>query len=78
MMFAPLLLSLSLAADPTTFNLWADKTPGPVSSDPKNVPNLTVNPVAADKANGCAVVVCPGGAIRAGPLTMKANRSSHG
>jgi acetyl esterase/lipase len=61
MMFAPLLLSLSLAADPTTFDLWPDKIPGPVSSDSKNVPTLTVHPADPAKANGCAVVVCPGG-----------------
>src|SRR5713101_3496528 len=61
MLFAPLLLSLSLAADPTPFPLWPDKIPGPVSREAKNVPTLTVYPADAAKANGCGVVVCPGG-----------------
>src|SRR5258708_6126652 len=70
MLFVPLLLSLSLAADPivaTPIPLWGEKIPGPVSRDPQNVPTFAVPPAAADKANGCAVVVCPGGgyAVRA-------------
>jgi acetyl esterase/lipase len=61
-MFAlPLLCSLLLGAEPTTANLWGDKIPGPVSSDPKNVPTLTTQLARPDKANGTAVVVCPGG-----------------
>jgi acetyl esterase/lipase len=59
-----LLCAFLLAADPapTTFDLWPEgKIPGPTSSDPKNVPTLTVNLAPKDKANGCAVVICPGG-----------------
>jgi acetyl esterase/lipase len=58
-----LLLSFGLAADPavTTFPLWPDKIPGPFSKDPKNVPTLSAFPADPAKANGCAVVVCPGG-----------------
>jgi acetyl esterase/lipase len=62
---APLLAGLALLtaapAEPVTFNLWGDAIPGPVSSDPKNVPTLTAHPAPADKATGTAVVVCPGG-----------------
>ena len=63
MNFLPLLCTLALAADPapSTINLWGDKIPGPVSSDPKNVPTLTIQLAPKATANGAAVVVCPGG-----------------
>ncbi|MCU0704563.1 MAG: alpha/beta hydrolase [Fimbriiglobus sp.] len=61
MPFAPLLLSVVLAADPTDLPLWGDKIPGPVSKDEKNIPTLTFHPASAEKATGTAVVVCPGG-----------------
>lgn len=54
-----LLLAFALAADPKTVPLWGDKIPGPTSKDPKNVPTLTIH--LAEKPNGSAVVVCPGG-----------------
>ena len=65
----PLICSLLLGADPTpptatispTQDLWADKIPGPVSKDEKNVPTLTAHLAPKEKANGCAVVICPGG-----------------
>jgi acetyl esterase/lipase len=60
----PLLCSLLMGADPapTTINLYGNKVPpGPVSKDPANVPNLTIQLAPKDMANGCAVVVCPGG-----------------
>lgn len=59
----PLLCALLFAADPapTTINLWADKIPGPTSTDPANVPTLTIHLAPKDKAVGTAVVVCPGG-----------------
>jgi acetyl esterase/lipase len=61
MLSTPLLLAALIGADPTESPLWGDKIPGPTSKDPKNVPTLTVWPAPADKANGTAVVVCPGG-----------------
>ncbi len=58
----PLLLcAVLLAAEPKTINLWGGKIPGPVSSDPKNVPSLTIQLADNEKANGTAVVFCPGG-----------------
>ena len=58
----PLLFcALLLGAEPTTINLWGEKIPGPVSGDPKNVPTLTIQLADKDKANGTAVVICPGG-----------------
>jgi acetyl esterase/lipase len=48
------------AADPTPEPLWAKGAPGVVAGD-KDRPNLTAYLPAKEKANGCAVVVCPGG-----------------
>jgi acetyl esterase/lipase len=56
-----LLFTALLGAEPTTINLWSEKIPGPVSSDPKNVPTLTIQLADKDKASGTAVVICPGG-----------------
>lgn len=62
-MLSACLLTIAIAAapEPATFPLWADKIPGPVSADPKNIPTLTAHLPDSDKANGTAVVVCPGG-----------------
>jgi enediyne biosynthesis protein E4 len=59
----PLICSLLVGADAAskTNNLWGDKIPGPVSKDANNVPTLTTLLAPKDTANGCAVVVCPGG-----------------
>jgi len=57
----PLLCALLLGADSTTINLWGDKIPGPISREADNVPTLTIQLAPKDKANGTAVVVCPGG-----------------
>jgi acetyl esterase/lipase len=64
-MFLSLALALSTltpAAEPMpkTEPLWPKGAPGHVDGD-KDRPNLTIFPAPADKANGCAVVVCPGG-----------------
>jgi acetyl esterase/lipase len=55
------LCTLLLGAEPTTINLWGGKIPGPVSSDPQNVPTLTIQLANRDQTNGTAVVICPGG-----------------
>lgn len=61
----PLICSVLLGAEPTpqppTLPLWGFNIPGPVSTDKKNVPAITIHFVPKEKANGCAVVVCPGG-----------------
>ena len=59
----PLLCTLLLGADPAPapINLWDDKIPGPVSKEATNVPTLTIQLAPKEVANGCAVVVCPGG-----------------
>src|SRR4051794_23008408 len=55
------LLAATPAADPATVPLWSGTIPGPTSGDPANIPTLTVHLAPAGQANGCAVVVCPGG-----------------
>jgi len=57
----PLLCAMLLGADPASITLWNDTIPGPNSKDPKIVPLMSVHLADKDKANGTAVVVCPGG-----------------
>lgn len=47
---------------PEVIRLWEGNAPGAVGEDPeKDIPTLTFSPAPEDTANGCAVVVCPGG-----------------
>jgi acetyl esterase/lipase len=41
--------------------LWEGDAPGAVGNQDKDIPTLTVFVPPADKANGTAVVICPGG-----------------
>jgi acetyl esterase/lipase len=64
MLVALVTLSLSLAAEadkPKVELLWPDGAPGAVGAEDKDKPAITVFLPPADKANGAAVVVCPGG-----------------
>jgi acetyl esterase/lipase len=57
-------LVLALAAGqpaPQTIPLWEGKAPHAVGETATDKPNVTVYRAPADKANGAAVVVCPGG-----------------
>ena len=47
--------------EPETVRLWAGDAPGAKGKEDADVPTLAVYRPAADKANGAAVVVCPGG-----------------
>ena len=49
------------AASPTTVLLWPDGAPGAKGNRPADKPTLTVFLPDAAKANGAAVVICPGG-----------------
>jgi acetyl esterase/lipase len=53
------MVAISLAI--MTIPLWEDKAPYAVGDTDTDKPNLTVYLAPADKANGTAVVVCPGG-----------------
>ncbi len=48
-------------AKPETIWIWQYGLPGKVGNDDKDKPTLTVYLPPADKANGTAVVICPGG-----------------
>src|SRR5713226_4744488 len=50
--------------DRETVLLWPDGAPGAVGREPEDKPKLTLYPVPAARANGAAVVVCPGGGYR--------------
>jgi enterochelin esterase family protein len=50
-----------LWAEPTSFTLWPQGAPGAVGDEDADKPTLTAYLPAAQKANGTAVVVCPGG-----------------
>src|SRR5262245_35147685 len=55
-----LMLTTAPAAGPSTIPLWTGEIPGPKSSEPDNIPTLTIHLAPSDRANG-SVVVCPGG-----------------
>jgi acetyl esterase/lipase len=60
-----LLLTLTLTAAPSQQPkvelLWPKGAPGAVGTEESDKPTLTVFQPPADKANGTAVVICPGG-----------------
>jgi acetyl esterase/lipase len=59
---AALLLAVPLAdAQPKKYALWPDGAPGAVGKKPEDTPGVTVYLPPDDKANGAAVVICPGG-----------------
>src|SRR5438874_4966272 len=63
-MFCASLLVASLAAQPTditTVALWDGKAPHAVGDSAADKPTIAVYRLPADKANGTAVVICPGG-----------------
>ncbi len=52
---------LPLTDDVKPIRLWEGNIPFAKSNDPKDIPSLTPYLPAKEKANGTAVVVCPGG-----------------
>lgn len=52
------------AAEPERALLWPQGAPGAVGSEELDQPSLTIYPAPADKANGMALLVCPGGGYR--------------
>lgn len=62
--FSTLILPPTHAAESTTpqvLRLWDGDAPGALGKDDADIPTLTVYRPADDKANGAAVVICPGG-----------------
>jgi acetyl esterase/lipase len=62
-MFALCLATIVLAQPPApaVVPLWDGKAPHAVGESKYDKPNVTVYPAPKDKANGAAVVICPGG-----------------
>jgi acetyl esterase/lipase len=59
-----LVLSIGASAQdakPAPQPLWPGGAPGAQGKDDKDIPSILLYPASADKANGAAVVVCPGG-----------------
>jgi acetyl esterase/lipase len=50
--------------DRESYLLWPDGAPGAKGTEPVDKPKITVYRAPAEKANGAAVVVCPGGGYR--------------
>jgi acetyl esterase/lipase len=65
MTLVPILLTVTLVVSdsekPKVEPLWPKGAPGAKGTEAADRPTLTVFLPAADKANGCAVVICPGG-----------------
>lgn len=55
------LLAQRPAAEPPSFPLWKDGAPGAAGTTEKDIPRLTPWLAPPERANGAAVVVCPGG-----------------
>ena len=49
------------ADDPPSFPLWKDGAPGALGTTDKDIPTLTSWFAPPERANGAAVLVCPGG-----------------
>jgi acetyl esterase/lipase len=57
-----LMLGLTCCAEPPKVELlWPQGAPGAVGTEERDKPSLTIYPAPRDKANGTAVVICPGG-----------------
>ena len=60
---ALVLATASLHAAPAgaAFRLWEGDAPGAIGKEDRDIPTLTPYLPAAEKANGTAIVICPGG-----------------
>lgn len=72
MLLIPLFIQ-ALAADPKTELLWPGGAPGAKGEQPADKPALTIHLPPPDKANGTAVVICPGGGYGALMMSYEGN-----
>ncbi|HMZ17200.1 MAG TPA: alpha/beta hydrolase, partial [Blastocatellia bacterium] len=52
---------LAQTSQPAPMPLWPAGAPGAKGSAPEDIPSIQLYQPPADKANGAAIVVCPGG-----------------
>ena len=52
---------ITRAAGPEPTPLWPDQVPGATGTDEPDRPTVRIHLPPKDKANGAAVVICPGG-----------------
>jgi acetyl esterase/lipase len=57
----PQAVAQDAGAKPDVVWLWPEGAPGALGQEEADKPSLTIFPAPADKANGTAVVICPGG-----------------
>ena len=63
----------ALAADSTTMLLWPSGAPGAKGDQSADKPALIIHLPAREKANGAAVVICPGGGYGALMMSYEGN-----
>lgn len=63
----------AMAADSTRLLLWPSSAPGAKGNLPADKPALTIYLPAPEKANGAAVVICPGGGYGMLMMTYEGN-----
>lgn len=76
MLISALILALTTTMadagdEPKPQPLWPNAAPGAKGNTPADIPEYTVYSPAPDKANGTAVVICPGGAYWALMMTYE-------
>jgi len=54
-------LTVKINNSPITLELWSGGAPGALGKEKKDIPTMAVYLPEKDKANGIAVVICPGG-----------------
>lgn len=59
--FCPVEVFADDSLKPEQILLWPDGAPGAVGTEALDLPSLTLFRPAADKSNGAAIVICPGG-----------------
>jgi hypothetical protein len=63
----------AMAGDATTTVLWPNGAPGAKGGQPADKPAVTIHLPAPDRANGAAVVICPGGGYGALMMSYEGN-----
>ena len=60
-LFLSSMVAAQETARPTPMPLWPNAAPGAKGTEPEDIPTISLYAPPAGKANGAAIVVCPGG-----------------